>query len=172
MNEPIHLSYDIRAYNEPAIASRMLHRHIGRLTSISFFLIPLLVAVGVGVLAGRLFLGLAWGAGAMVASYAGVGYFFAAFVIGLRHRKRIAKMLQDSPLRANPYEITLSKHGVERNGQLYPWSVFPNVMRLPGMTVLQFSATEGIFLPDKQLPTGLTPDTVQQKIDQWRKAAI
>lgn len=172
MTDPIHLSFDIRAYNEPAINARMLHRNAtGRLKSVSFFLLPFTVAMALGTLAGQLFLGLHWPDAALVAGYAGLGSFFTAFVLGLRHRKHLASLMRDSPLRALPYEVVLSQRGVDRSGRHYPWSVFPGVALLPSMTVLQFSAVDGIILPDKELPKGLTPDALRTQIDEWRKAA-
>jgi hypothetical protein len=170
MTDSIHLCFDIRNYNEAAINARLLHRNHGRIKSVGFFVIPLAFAVIIGIAAGRLFLNMRWDHAAMVAGYAALGYFFTALVMGLRNRAIIARLLQNSPLRAMPYSVTLSAQGVDRSGRLYPWAVFTGVATLPGLTVLQFSPLEGIPLPDKELPAGSTPDSLRTQIDQWRKA--
>lgn len=171
MDDSISLSFDIRKYNELAINARLLHRDSGPLKSVGFFLIPFSVAAGVGTLAGTMFLHMPWDRAVMPALYAGLGYFVAAMLLGLWHRGTLAKRVQQAPLRDLPYEVTLSAQGVNRGGRLYPWSVFTAVSVLPRMTVLQFSPAEGMPLPDKELPEGLTPDALRTQIDLWRKAA-
>jgi len=171
MTDSIHLNFDIRKYNELAINARMLHRHNGRLKAGSFFVLPFLGAIGLGIAAGYLFTNLPWRATALVAGYAALGYFGVSVLMGLRHRSTLATLLQGTPLRSKPFDITISNQGVDRDGRLYPWSVFTGVFVMPGLTVLQFSPAEGIPLPDKELPMGITPDGLRDKIDQWRKAA-
>ena len=170
MTDNIHLRFDIRAYNEAAINARMLHGHNGPLKSASFFLLPLAGAVALGVLAGTLFLNQPWDRAALVAGYAGLGSFVTALLMGYRNRIAVARLLQSSPLRQEPYEVTVSDQAVNRNGRLYPWSVFTGVFILPGMTVLQFSPLEGIPLPDRELPEGLSPEALRTHIEHWRKA--
>jgi hypothetical protein len=170
MSDEIAVRFDIRDYNEPAINARMQHRATSPLKSASFFLIPFGAALGVGAGAAAL-MGLPADVGFMVASYAGLGSFFAALVMGLRHRGQLAAVMRASPLRALPYEVVLSAQGVVRSGRHYPWSVFTGVAVLPGLTVLQFSTVEGVIVPDKELPNGMTAQAARTQINQWRKDA-
>lgn len=64
--------------------------------------------------------------------------------------------------------ITLTPEGLITEAKLIPWDVGQGTSRMPGVTVLHMGVIDTIAVPDADLPPGLTPEALAEKIASWR----
>lgn len=88
---------------------------------------------------------------------------FANQTAGFRFRD----FLRESAFRQRPTEIVLGDEGFRIEASDVPWTLVREVRRWEGMTLLRFSPVDCFVIRDADLPEGLSPTDLFQRIAEW-----
>ena len=78
--------------------------------------------------------------------------------------------IASSALHALPSGVVLSAKGIALDARQFRWDQTCGTTRLPGATLVDFSALSALVIPDTALPPGLTPEALATQIAAWKSA--
>ncbi|HMS95636.1 MAG TPA: hypothetical protein PKA03_10520 [Tabrizicola sp.] len=128
--------------------------------------VPLALALGVGI---ALIEGRPLGPAFLVSLYTILGGYFGLIVASRLFMWRLKVQFSASTLKRQPCPVTLSEAGVTFEIRHLPWSATLGTTRWKNNTLLHFSAIDALLIPDRDLPTGVTPALLSDQILAWRK---
>lgn len=128
--------------------------------------VPILLALICGVGVARLMghsLVLAGGIALWTIGGGMLGMSVASLLLGRRFRN----LYSQSSLFNRPQPISLSDAGLCFETRLLPWDTITAQSRFRTTTLLHFSSTEALVIPDRDLPSDLTPRELQTRVADW-----
>jgi hypothetical protein len=150
-------------------SAAMLGRVIGveRRLIILGIAIPLALAGGMGI-AGLM--GYPLVAAGIVALYTLVGGMIGMSIAYRLQARRIRSLFSASNLLSKSQSVSLSETGLCLEARTLPWSAITAQSRCKNTTLLQFSSTDALVIPDRDLPVGLSPEDLQAQVAKWLRS--
>lgn len=151
-----------------AASSAMLDRVTWAERRLILLGIPVPLALGSGV-------GLAWamgypmGAAGLVALYTLLGGLIGTILASRLQVRRFRALYASSTLAARAQPVALSDEGLSLEARLLPWSGIAGQSRWKDTTLLHFSTVDALMIPDRDLPSGVTPGDLQAQVAKWLK---
>jgi hypothetical protein len=125
-------------------------------------LLALLCGLGVAMLMGHSLV-LAGG----IALWTIGGGMIGMSVASQLHGRRVRTLYSESSLFSRPQLVSLTEEGVFFESRSLPWDAITAQSRFKSATLLHFSSTEALIIPDRDLPWGVPPQELQARVAEW-----
>jgi len=168
MTNPISLTINLPPAQAIAAGQAMASRKMGPLGRLSVMMLAPLAGGMIVVL------GLAWlmgerlDAAALLFLYAYFGIMAGLIIAQRIWGRRYARLYGRSQMRNLPAPITLDDSGITFHPRHLPWDAVSKTARWKDCTLVHFSSVDALAIPDADLPTGETPETLAARIAKWK----
>ena len=152
---------------------RMTQRLTRRWASPARRILPLVLMVAGSALLGvgmGWLIDLPWSSALLVSLYGLIGTWLGFALTGLINRPVQMRALMGSALMNHASEIGMGADGITLSARSFAWADVGAVADTAEGVVLLFSDADGLLIPARDLPQGVTATTLIAQINTWKAA--
>lgn len=165
---PLHLTLHPTNESQFAGGRYLVGRSLGPLGRLAFLVVPLATTFALGLWMSWM-QGLPLPVGGLIVLYGFIGGAAGLMATQVLWSRRYTRQYAQSAMRTAPVPVLLSSEGLAFEPRTpLPWSTVTEISRWKDFTLVQYSPVDALIIRDADLPAGLTPQALADRIASWK----